>query len=141
MCFAFLGLWAVSKIKKHLMVNQKPSNLAQTIGFHHQPFLSKLDARTVPRRDTLNLHWDHAKSLEILRFLAAPAGWDPWRLAERLADSPNLIVTTKRWETIRFPYVFTCAIKRNTSRIKSGPGLLGGRNENSTLRLTGKHGE
>ena len=63
--------------------------LAPTIGFHNPPFLCNLDARTVPWRGTSDLRWEHVKLLEFLRFLAAPAGWDPWRLAEHLADSPK----------------------------------------------------
>ena len=100
---AFLGLWAVGKMKNILWLTEILQNLAQTIGFHHPPFLSKLGVRTILRRGTLNLRWEHAKIFEFLRFLAAPAGWDPLQLAERLADSPESCCSRKRWKSIRIP--------------------------------------
>ncbi len=87
---ALLGLWAMSKIKEISYGSPKTfRNLAQTTGFHHPLFLCKLEARTVLWRGTSNLRWEHSKSLGFLRFLAAPVGWGPWRLAERLAGSPE----------------------------------------------------
>ena len=90
MCFRVPGAVGGEQNKKISYGSPKTfKNLAKTMVSHSPPFLSKLDARTVLRRGTLNLQWEPAKPLVFLRFLAEPTGWDAWRLAERFADSPE----------------------------------------------------
>ena len=67
--------------------------------------MSELSYGVVP----LNLHWEHAAPMGFLRFLAAPAGWDPWRLAERLANSKILRLP----ENVGIPLDFLVLIPAN----------------------------
>ena len=57
----------------------------QTIGFHIWPILPKPVGTTVLRRGTLDLQWEHKKTLGNQWFPEAHAGQDPLRLVEHLA--------------------------------------------------------
>ena len=126
--FAFLGLWAVSKIKKYLTANRKPSNpllksLVFTVRHPWASWMPEPSYGSVPWICNGNLqnHWDSLGFLRI-RLDGMPGG-----LRSVLRTLQNLTASWKRWKPLGFLMFPHVRWKGTPAEIKVALGWLAAR--------------
>ena len=107
-----------------------------TVGFHIWPILPKPVGTTVLRRGTLDLQWEHKKTLGNKWFREAHAGQDPLRLVEHLAADRKSYGFLETFENVAQTIGFHNWPFGNARTIKGSAGLPSGQSVRDVLLQT-----